>query len=284
MKKSKRKSFAALLRENKWQIINGACFVLLAVFALWMAGSFKRADCFTVQRVVIRENDGIADGEKSFAYFKGRNIFSIDLARESARIALSYPSYRKIRLTRFPPDCIFVDFLRRTPVACVHAARPVYVDDGAVMFYLWQDENPPGLPVINGLERRISQVRLGRRSELREVGLSLAVINAARADKTLKDCRIRMIDVSSPDNLVFFLLLPGQQAAAPVNPARPRDLPAGEPGIEVRVGAEGIPQRMQILSTVLTQMRATALNIKYIDLRFKEPVIKFKNMEKFARL
>jgi hypothetical protein len=50
------------------------------------------------------------------------------------------------------------------------------------------------------------------------------------------------------------------------------------------VGSDNIPAKMQLLSTVLMQMRSTAANIKYIDLRFKEPVIKFKHMEKFARL
>ncbi|MGE5308449.1 MAG: cell division protein FtsQ/DivIB [Deltaproteobacteria bacterium] len=268
MKKNKRGAgLASFISAHRPQIINAASFIAAVLVVFWACAALQGSRFFSVKKVIIREKDDITENESAFAYFNGRNIFAVDLARESQRIALSFPSYRKIRLTRFLPDCIFVDFLRRTPVACIRAAKPLCVDDAAVLFELEKPAEPLGLPVIAGIERKLGQYRPGRICLLKELAVSLEVIRAAGQDKTLSRYRLGTIDVSTPASIVCFLY--------------PREaVAAGDAALEVRLGAESVAAKLQILATVLTQMRGNAANIKYIDLRFNEPVIKFKNMEK----
>jgi hypothetical protein len=45
----------------------------------------------------------------------------------------------------------------------------------------------------------------------------------------------------------------------------------------VRIGEGSIKQKMMILGGLLIQAEKGLQNIKYIDLRFKEPVIKLNN-------
>lgn len=259
-------------------VVYGVCLLAVVAVACMIVTSLQRSDYFLVRQLIIREKDDISNGEVMFAYLKGKNIFTVDLDREAARIAMAYPSYRKIRLTRYLPDCILVDFLRRIPVACIRADKTYYVDNNGYLFDQPGIADLPGLPAIAGIERKISSLRMGGTSTVREVGLSLQVISRIGQDKAFAGYRLRTIDVSAPGNLVFFLYQP-KAVAQELGKVRQEENEA----IEVRLGVDAIPAKIQILSSVLTQMRSTVGNIKYIDLRFKEPVIKFKNMEKFAR-
>jgi len=49
--------------------------------------------------------------------------------------------------------------------------------------------------------------------------------------------------------------------------------------LEVRIGSGKIDNSLQILSSLLRQVGNGVSNIDYIDLRFKDPVIRFKGKE-----
>ena len=46
--------------------------------------------------------------------------------------------------------------------------------------------------------------------------------------------------------------------------------------MEVKIGREDIHNKLALLATLLAQVKNNIYNIEYIDLRFKEPVIKFR--------
>jgi hypothetical protein len=50
-------------------------------------------------------------------------------------------------------------------------------------------------------------------------------------------------------------------------------------GFEVRTGINSIRQKMMILGGLLIQEHKEWVKIKYIDLRFKEPLIKLNNVK-----
>jgi hypothetical protein len=52
-----------------------------------------------------------------------------------------------------------------------------------------------------------------------------------------------------------------------------------EAGPQVKIGQDEIKNKMNILSNLIASVKKDLGNIAYIDLRFKEPVIKFKNVK-----
>ena len=50
--------------------------------------------------------------------------------------------------------------------------------------------------------------------------------------------------------------------------------------VEVKISPEGLTNNMKILATLLRQLKDTRNQISYIDLRFKEPVIKLRDVKK----
>ncbi len=209
------------------------------------------SDFFTVKQVLVRNSD------VSFDYLKGRNIFSLDLRFESWKALLGCPDCRKVRFARIFPGCVFVDFIKRKPVALVKFYKNFAIDEQGVFFYPSGSVEEAGLPVIYGLETKIFGPKPGTKYSRPELKLALSIIGEFKANKTFQGFALKRVDVANAESAGFFVL--------------PR---AECPGFEVRIGANNIRGKMMILGGLVKQSAKEWANIKYIDLRFKEPVIK----------
>jgi hypothetical protein len=124
------------------------------------------------------------------------------------------------------------------------------------------------LPVIVGLETKIFGAKPGRQYNLKELTLALDIIKELRLNSTLKRYRIKRIDVASPSHTSFFIQLPDN--------SRRQTISATEV-LELKIGQDGIRDKIGVLGDLLQQLEKDLSNIRYIDLRFKEPAIKFKD-------
>ncbi len=252
------------------KIIVSSAIILLAFFFIigYICKALTASDFFAVRQVVVRNSD------RSFDYLKGRNIFSLDLNGESRRAALSCPDCRKVRLARILPNCVFVDFLKRKPLALVKFYKDFAIDEQGVLFYPDAAVEEAGLPVIYGLETKIFAPRPGTKYKRAELDLALSIVKEFKANKTFQGFSLKRIDVADLQSAGFFILLPRQMADYTKPAAQTEWI-----GFEVRTGEGNIRQKMIILGGLVIQARKEWGNIKYIDLRFKEPVIKLNNVK-----
>jgi cell division septal protein FtsQ len=251
--------------------------IVIPLLIIFLASSFiigyiwkvlSTSDFFAVKQVVVRNSDN------QFEYLKNRNIFSLNLSYEAQKAYLKCPDCRKVRFTRILPGCIVVDFLKRRPLALVKFYKNFAIDEQGVLFLPDPALDQLELPVIYGLETKIFAPRPGMSYRRTELGLALSIIREFRASKTFAGFTLKRIDVSSPGSAGFFMLLPKQVAnyALAVRQTQWQ-------GFEVRIGAGNIRQKMMILEGLVIQERKEWDNIKYIDLRFKEPLIKLNNVK-----
>lgn len=241
----------------KYAAVSGLFFLTLFLAVNSAVRIIRRSDFFKIKYIIAKEsNDGL-ESSIDLSYLQGRNTFALDLAQEARFISQFYPGYKKIRIVRILPDRLFADFLRRSPIAYVRLYRSFYVDEDAVLF-----EAAPGLegldlPVISGLQTKIFAPQPGRKYNARELSAAVDIIKETKNNKVLRGLRIKRIDVADSSDISFFLL-------APEN-------------LQVKIGLDYIKDKVNILSSLLAQNKSDLGNIKYIDLRFKEPVIKFKD-------
>jgi cell division septal protein FtsQ len=224
------------------------------------------ADFFAVQQVIVRNSD------YQFDYLKGRNIFSLNLSNEAWKAFLRCPDCRKVRFSRVLPNCIVVDFLKRKPVALVRFYKNFAIDEQGVLFLPDLATEESELPVIYGLETKIFAPKPGISYKRSELGLALSIINEFKLNKSFGGFTLKRVDVANPGSAGFFMLLPKQVANYTL--ASPQ---AEWSGFEVRIGASSVRQKMMILGGLVIQARKEWSNINYIDLRFKEPLIKLNN-------
>ena len=85
---------------------------------------------------------------------------------------------------------------------------------------------------------------------------------------------LKKIDLTNLENAAFFVLFPPRLVDYSLMPAQTQ-----WSGFLVRLGNKNIKEKMLILGGVIIQARKEWGNINYIDLRFKEPVIKLNNVK-----
>lgn len=244
--------------------------ILLAISLLlgYIWKVLTTSEFFAVKQILVRNSS------ESFEYLKGRNIFSLDLNNQSAKALLNCSDCRRVRFLRILPNCIFVDFLKRQPVALVKFYKNYAIDQQGVFFNLIGTAEEADLPVIYGLETKIFGPKPGVKYKRPEIDLALSIIQEFKANKALRTFALKRIDVSSLQSAGLFVLLPRQT----VNYTK--FIPQLEwVGFEVRIGDGSIKQKLMILGGLLMQADKEWKNIKYIDLRFKEPVIKLNNVK-----
>jgi len=238
-------------------IIITVVFIVLAFTLGYVIKALKDSKYFKIKDIVVSERDA-----EDFSYLKNRNIFYVDLIEESRYISGIYPAYNKIRLIRVLPNRLFIDFIRRKAIAYIKLYRYFCVDENLTLFDDTANLAAIDLPVILGLETKIYGPRPGQKCEVRELALALNIIKELDSSNELRSYKVKSVDVSSAAKASLLL-----------------QRKIGQAVFEIRIGNDNIKQKVSALNALFSQTMNDPGNIRYIDLRFKEPVIKFKDVK-----
>jgi hypothetical protein len=248
--------------------------VLIILILLFIAGIgfnfLATSDYFRIRDVIARYPNS-AD----LSYLKGKNMFSLDLKRESRFLLQFYPDFSSIRIIRVLPNRLFVDFVKRKPIAIVRLTKNFSIDKYGVFFSAPSAPEESNLPVIAGLERKITGARPGMRYNVRELNLALNILNEIRKNRVFREFSIKRIDVATIGNAAVYF--PFAQKI-PEKVAVVQAAPIFE-DLEVKLGADNTRDEISFLAGLFLQYKNDLPNIKYIDLRFKEPTIKYKDVK-----
>lgn len=248
-----------------------AAVILLAIFFIlgYIWKTLKTSDYFRIKNIVTKDN-ALVD----LAYLKGKNIFDVDLDAESRYISNFYPNFRSIKLSRVLPDRVYVIAAKRNAAALVKLYKNFAVDDEGLLFDAASVPEQMQIPVITGLETKIFGPKYGKRYNVKELYLALQIIKETRKNKVLRYFKINRIAAASPANMSALMNLPQLQATLP------KDKSALPAFIEVKFGGANIRQKVTLLEDIVTEEKNNLAGIKYIDLRFANPVIKYNDPKK----
>jgi len=238
-------------------------FLAAALIIGYAVKKLKNINYFKVKNIIVSE-----ETPDTFLYLKGQNIFDIDIRKEARYIWEAYPQYKNVRIIKFLPSCLMIDFIKRKPVGIVTLYRYFYVDMDQVIFNI-----PPGtlsseLPQIRGLETKIFGPRPGTKYNLKELALALNIIKELNLTRVSRVYKVKVVDVANPANASFVLQADGQLMNEEVK---------AQQALEVKIGQDDIKDRVKILNTLLLSIKNDFTDVKYIDLRFKESVVKFND-------
>lgn len=256
--------------RNIANIIVFVVFVLLLITAIfYLKYLLSNLDYFRVKDVVV--NSG---SRGDFSYLKGRNIFDIDVIQEAEHIFQAYPGYKKIKIIRVLPNRLVIIFLKRQPLAIVKLYRLFSIDDEQVLFETGNESALTDLPLISGLETRIFGPKAGTRYNMKELAQAIEIIKSIQNNRILKDYKIKNIEINHASYLTCLISVPGSF----VN--NQKQSVSGFDILQVRFSPGQTQDKLDLLSELFSQIKNDLSRVSYIDLRFKEPVIKFKDDKK----
>jgi hypothetical protein len=256
---AKRKSSPSLSPDIiRW--VGLICISLLSVALLVMgvAGLLHSTPLFVIRDI------SVADSLQSLEVpellkLKGQNIFNVDLARIEAKIRVKYPQLSDLRVMRRLPDQIFMTALRRDPFAYVVLDGKTCVIDrnGFMMGSPVKDQAP--LPVIKGLKGQ--RVVPADPVNDENVHTGIEIIRLFHQDGRLPGLEIEALQVGDPTRILC-------------------DIEKDGVGFQIIMDKDHMAQRLKTLSDVLVRGGLDLAQVKYMDLRFGEPVIGQKKVKK----
>ena len=187
---------------------------------------------------------------RSLKDLKGKNIFKMDIRKIDRQIAQRYPYIAELRVVRQLPDRILILAKKREPLMQVYFRKKYLTIDqeGVALYYTLQ---PLALPQVSGIPLEREWMFLGGHIEGPELSKAVLILNSFKASPYLKRWRIHSVEVGNLSKI---------------------DLAVGE-NMHVILDQEDTQDKIGMLQMLIAANKINLNQVKYIDLRFKEPVI-----------
>jgi len=184
------------------------------------------------------------EGKIDLDHLRDNSIFSINLRKISEDLLSKHPQFREIILNFQFPSKLNVRLKEHTAFAKLLLLYGQFLVDekGRIL------KRDPSLvlPEISGLQNRITSPKFYETYTIPELLLSLDLIRMSPQE-------IKRIDATKKEDLTIFL----------------------DSGLRVKIGDRDYPERLKRLSLILEEAKDSE-DIDYIDLRFSDPIIKYK--------
>lgn len=265
LNKSKRIKKTTILRWNLAKKITKylAFFAISAVIIIKLYYFLINAPFFTVYDPIILGNKVISNKEiykevkkyfKEYLYSGNPNIFKIDLRELSGYLQVQFTEIKEVTVERKLPNKIVIKISEKDPIALVNTAYGVVTIDKEGFIFLVNKKEEGSYPIITGIN--LSKIRLGRKTEDTKIRKVLCLIN------NIKSINSDLLNEFSEFNINRF----AQIRAYTV-----------QEGAAIYFGQDISLNIIKKLLAMISYAKRKEKIIEYIDLRFKNIVVKFKN-------
>ncbi len=223
-------------------------FVLFTVYVNTVE-FLKSSPLFEVKDVMIDRSIQFID-LRALKDLKGTNIFRVDINKIDRQIAERYPYIAQLRVVRQLPDRILILAKKREPLMQIYYKKKYLLLDteGVALYYTLQ---PALLPQVYGIPLERSWLFLGGHLRGQELSKVVDILNMFKASPYLRRWRIHAVQAGNLSKI---------------------DLLVGE-NMHVILDQDDTQDKIELLQMLISANRINLDQVKYIDLRFKEPVI-----------
>ncbi|MBF0504713.1 MAG: FtsQ-type POTRA domain-containing protein [Candidatus Omnitrophica bacterium] len=181
---------------------------------------------------------------------KGSNIFKVDIKKIDRQISQEYPYISQLRVVRQLPDRIMILAKKREPLLQIYfKGRFLLVDrEGVALYY---SAGSAVLPQVQGIPLERTRVVLGTHIRSKELKAAVDILNMFGLSVNLKRWKIMSMEVGNLSKI---------------------DLAFGD-NKHVILDQDDTKDKIDLLQMLIAGNKIDLNKVKYIDLRFKEPVI-----------
>lgn len=224
--------------------------LIVGILIYQTQGFLTKSKYFQVKSVVV--DPSLAFIKKSdLTMLRGKNIFQVDLENIKAVLSRKYPQITELKVTRRYPNQIQLLARKRHPFAQTKVLnRTVTLDEQAVILST-TDGRDKKLPLVTGIEGVNQKLYLGSTLSDQQLRVALSIIQAKELNESLGVFEIEEVDVKNLSKINVYL----------------------SKKLLVILDKDSVAQKIHNLSLVLNQTHIEIPDIKYIDLRFKDPII-----------
>ncbi|MFH1239050.1 MAG: FtsQ-type POTRA domain-containing protein [bacterium] len=209
---------------------------------------------FQVKSVDIKGLNTIPPGQVGAfsGLYKGENIFKTDLSDLKKNLE-NLPSVKRVTVYRRLPSAVVIKITERMPLGLLNREGALYaLDEDGNLFKVAQENSGLRLPVITGFE---SDIAGGKIKNVPRLNTALALMKELLTVELPVAGELLGVDLTDQGNVVLQTRNYGRITLGEIN-------------------FDGLRGRLKKLTCVLEDIRLKAMGIEYIDMRFKNIVIK----------
>lgn len=228
-----------------------AGLILLLGFgvSLGLAHLLRQSDYFKIKSVKVDESLSFLS-EYDLARLRGENIFEVDLRDLQKRLSSKYPQIAHLKVSKRYPNQLILEARKRVPFAQARLKNRTLILDGEGVVLSMTGSEEEHLPFISGLKPD-SPFDLGFPLKGREVETALKILKAFDSEEGLSAYRIVQLNVENLSDIQLFL----------------------SNNLKVILDRYQISDKTRLLSLFLSRNDLDFSQVRYIDMRFKEPVV-----------
>ena len=218
-------------------------------YGLWYF--FYNSRFFTVNEIVInsQEGYGLWEGkDKLKDLYIGRNIFNVNPGDVKVMVEREAPQLKTVVVRRVMPDRLEIDIVPRSPVAYINSGGGLVIDKDAVV--LAKGRNKKDLVEIKGIRFFFSSPPTGEEIKDQMLTKALSLLKEMKEKGLTGKYRVEYVNVSDKNNVLLGIL-----------------------GVMVKMGGDGFSKKINKLKEILEDPDVNIKDIRYIDLRFENPII-----------
>jgi len=250
-KKSKKRTAKRLPKNLSRWVVSFLIFFVLAASAAWgLNVMFKFHPQFKIKHIKYDMPVELRSKFTKYNAYRGEPVLNVDLKALDSYTPQRYPYLEYIRITRQLPNCLTIEAKPRQPIARVNPE--LLLDAKGVLFPNALGRDYSELIMVSGLVG--SRPALGRPVKSKKLDLAYELLKKIKTSNILNAFGVPKINVSSLNNAYFIIAT----------------------DTEIRIGDKDTAKRLIILEQIVSDARQELAQIKYIDLRFKDPVIGYK--------
>jgi len=249
----------SILSAGRWVIHHPQPLILCVLLAIasWALWSYtQRAEAFRVTQIQLPPQSSLRVPESLI----GQNLWDVDIDALAADFAKQQPALKTVRVVRQLPNVLRIETIPRVAIAQVRldlpaalaaqAGRWYPVDGDGFVLQESSDETTAHLIRLEGLAG--SAIKVGRENTNERLRLALRVLEKLRHTPAALARRLTHINVTNPQEIR--LVIDGET--------------------EVHCGSEEeLDAHVHRLVSTLKVIGKQQLSVRYIDVRFREPVI-----------
>jgi len=225
------------------------CFIAVMVYRQ-VIRIFMNSEYFAIRDIAVDSSLEFLNTAE-LASLKGKNLFAVNLDAAQKKLQYKYPEISQLKISRRFPDQLLVTAHRRIPMAQIEIKnKQVFLDEDGVILPFTAGEGLE-LPTIIGVNTEKWSPTPGTQVRGRDLHAALRIIEAFRGEEGLSSYRIRKLDVNNFSKITFYI----------------------SDKLQIIIDRDKISTRMKMLALVLSQTTENMDTVRYIDLRFQQPIL-----------
>ena len=182
----------------------------------------------------------------------GHNLWDVNVSSLADSLKRQQPQLKRVRAIRVIPNTIEIEVVRRVPAGQIRLGQWYAVDDEGFIFPASDAQPRQDLITIKGIDESKPAMKPGQVSENERLQTGLRVIARLKQAPALSGLKVAAVDVRDPHQLNVLL----------------------DQEIEVRFGGEeDLLGQLGRLRAVVKMITKNPLAVRYVDVRFADPVI-----------